>query len=246
VCVPASIDNNLPGAELSIGADTALNNIVWALDRVKQSASASSRCFVAETMGRRCGYLALMSGLAAGAERSISTKRASRWPRSSTTSNEMKRARFTRPAARLYLVVRNEGAERALHDERRSPGSSRRRAAPPSTCARPTSATSSRAAAPRPSTGVLATRLAAGAVDILSSALSDGGSDAVMIGLERGALTTHPISDLPALIDPGNPSAARSVVGRFDVRCPRPRGAAYCDNGIDSDQLNPHQPITAR
>ncbi|WP_034285413.1 6-phosphofructokinase [Schaalia suimastitidis] len=68
VLIPASIDNNLPGSELSIGADTALNNAVWALDRVKESAAASKRCFVARMMGRRCGYLTLMSGLATGAE----------------------------------------------------------------------------------------------------------------------------------------------------------------------------------
>ena len=69
VCVPASIDNNLPGSELSIGADTALNTIVEAIDRVKMSAQAVTRCFVVETMGRTCGYLALMSGLAGGAEK---------------------------------------------------------------------------------------------------------------------------------------------------------------------------------
>ena len=68
ICVPASIDNNLPGSEFSIGADTALNNITEVLDRIKQSASASRRCFVAETMGRRCGYLALMGGISSGAE----------------------------------------------------------------------------------------------------------------------------------------------------------------------------------
>jgi len=69
VCMPATINNNLPGSELSIGADTALNNIVIAVDKIKQSAVASRRCFVVEVMGRRCGYLALMSGLATGAER---------------------------------------------------------------------------------------------------------------------------------------------------------------------------------
>src|SRR5690606_28803803 len=69
ICLPASIDNNLPGSELSIGADTALNSIVEAVDRIKQSAVASRRCFVVEVMGRECGYLALMSGLATGAER---------------------------------------------------------------------------------------------------------------------------------------------------------------------------------
>jgi 6-phosphofructokinase 1 len=69
LCVPASIDNNLPGCELSIGADTALNNIVEAIDKIKQSAVASNRCFIVEVMGGYCGYLAVMSGLATGAER---------------------------------------------------------------------------------------------------------------------------------------------------------------------------------
>jgi 6-phosphofructokinase 1 len=68
VCLPASIDNNLPGSELSIGADTALNNIIEAVDKIKQSAVASNRCFVVQVMGGYCGYLALMSGLATGAE----------------------------------------------------------------------------------------------------------------------------------------------------------------------------------
>ncbi len=69
VCIPATIDNDLPGTELSIGTDTALNNIMHAVDKIKQSAVASNRAFVVEVMGRRCGYLALMSGLATGAER---------------------------------------------------------------------------------------------------------------------------------------------------------------------------------
>jgi len=69
VCLPASINNNLPGSELSIGADTALNSIVDAVDKIKQSAVATRRCFVVEVMGHYCGYLALMGGLATGAER---------------------------------------------------------------------------------------------------------------------------------------------------------------------------------
>lgn len=69
VCLPATIDNDRPGSELSIGADTALNSIVQAVDQIKQSAVASRRCFVVETMGGYCGYLTLMGGLATGAER---------------------------------------------------------------------------------------------------------------------------------------------------------------------------------
>ena len=69
VCLPATIDNDLPGSDLSIGADTALNSIVEAVDKIKQSAVASRRAFVVEVMGGYCGYLALMSGLATGAEK---------------------------------------------------------------------------------------------------------------------------------------------------------------------------------
>ena len=69
ICLPVTINNNLPGSELSVGADTALNSIVEAVDKIKQSAVAARRCFVVEVMGRYCGYLALMAGLASGAER---------------------------------------------------------------------------------------------------------------------------------------------------------------------------------
>lgn len=77
VVVPASIDNNLPGMQMSIGSDTALNVAVEAMDRIKRSASASKRAFVVETMGRRTGFLALASGLAAGPNASTSTRTAS-------------------------------------------------------------------------------------------------------------------------------------------------------------------------
>ncbi|NTU83499.1 MAG: hypothetical protein HGA45_29705, partial [Chloroflexales bacterium] len=68
VCLPASIANDLPGTDTSIGADSALNTIVTILDLVKQTAVATRQCYVVETAGGGCGYLTLMSGLAAGAE----------------------------------------------------------------------------------------------------------------------------------------------------------------------------------
>ncbi|NLK83566.1 MAG: 6-phosphofructokinase [Lentisphaerae bacterium] len=68
ICIPASINNNIPGAELSIGCDTALNTIVEAVDKIKKSADSARRLFVVEVMGRYCGFLAMMSGMACGAE----------------------------------------------------------------------------------------------------------------------------------------------------------------------------------
>ncbi|XP_060725551.1 ATP-dependent 6-phosphofructokinase, platelet type isoform X2 [Tachysurus vachellii] len=69
VMVPATVSNNVPGSDLSIGADTALNAITHTCDRIKQSASGTKRrVFIIETMGGYCGYLASVGGLAAGAD----------------------------------------------------------------------------------------------------------------------------------------------------------------------------------
>ncbi|CAG8758684.1 8467_t:CDS:2, partial [Racocetra persica] len=68
VCIPATISNNVPGTEFSLGCDTSLNAIVDNCDVLKQSASASRRrVFVVEVQGGNCGYLAVMAGLAVGA-----------------------------------------------------------------------------------------------------------------------------------------------------------------------------------
>nr|XP_043883304.1 ATP-dependent 6-phosphofructokinase, platelet type-like isoform X5 [Solea senegalensis] len=67
--LPATISNNVPGTDLSIGADTSINAIVETCDRIKQSASGTKRrVFIIETMGGYCGYLATVGGLAAGAD----------------------------------------------------------------------------------------------------------------------------------------------------------------------------------
>lgn len=66
--VPGSIDNDLWGTNMSIGVDTALNKILDALDSINDTASSHDRTFLVEVMGRNCGYLAMMSALASGAE----------------------------------------------------------------------------------------------------------------------------------------------------------------------------------
>uniref|UniRef100_A0A7N6A914 6-phosphofructokinase n=1 Tax=Anabas testudineus TaxID=64144 RepID=A0A7N6A914_ANATE len=69
VVIPATVSNNVPGSDFSIGADTALNTITSTCDRIKQSAAGTKRrVFIVETMGGYCGYLATMAGLAAGAD----------------------------------------------------------------------------------------------------------------------------------------------------------------------------------
>lgn len=66
--VPATIDNDIPGTDYCLGVDTALNVILNSVDSIRDTATSFSRAFVIEVMGRHCGYLAMVSALACGAE----------------------------------------------------------------------------------------------------------------------------------------------------------------------------------
>lgn len=66
--IPGSIDNDIYGTDFAIGVDSALNRIVNAIDIINDTASSHDRTFILEVMGRNCGYLALMSSIAGGAE----------------------------------------------------------------------------------------------------------------------------------------------------------------------------------
>lgn len=69
IVIPATISNNVPGTDFSVGSDTALNEITEICDRIRQSAQGTKRrVFVVETMGGYCGYLATLAGLAGGAD----------------------------------------------------------------------------------------------------------------------------------------------------------------------------------
>ena len=69
--IPASIDNDIPFTEMALGVDTALNNILYAVDCIKDTASSHDRAFIVEVMGRNSGYLASTSAIATGAEFAI-------------------------------------------------------------------------------------------------------------------------------------------------------------------------------
>jgi len=66
--IPASIDNDIWGSDIAIGVDTALNTIMEAVDKLRDTASSHGRAFLIETMGRNSGYLAVMAGIVCGAE----------------------------------------------------------------------------------------------------------------------------------------------------------------------------------
>ena len=75
VGIPGSIDNDIYGTDMAIGVDTALNMILDALDRLRDTASSHQRAFIIEVMGRNCGYLALMGSILGGAEIVVTPER---------------------------------------------------------------------------------------------------------------------------------------------------------------------------
>jgi len=68
VAVPATIDNDIPGTDYTLGFDTALNTAVDAINKIRDTATSHERLFLVEVMGRRSGQIALLAGIAGGAE----------------------------------------------------------------------------------------------------------------------------------------------------------------------------------
>jgi len=68
VGIPGTIDNDIAGTDLTIGFDTAINTVVDAVSKIRDTASSHERTFIVEVMGRNCGNIALQAGIACGAE----------------------------------------------------------------------------------------------------------------------------------------------------------------------------------
>ncbi|MGQ9548370.1 MAG: 6-phosphofructokinase [Roseiflexus sp.] len=198
ICLPASINNDLPGSELSIGADTALNAIVEALDRIKQSAVAVRRTFVVEVMGRYCGYLALMSGLASGAERIYLHEEGITLDDLRTDVQTM--IEGFRHEKRLSLIIRNEYANRlyttdvicALFEEEGKDLFDVRRAV---------LGHLQQGGSPSPYDRIQATRLAARCIRFLSEELDRGTAAAAFIGFVNGKVRVFDLGELPHMVN---------------------------------------------
>ncbi|HNZ50687.1 MAG TPA: 6-phosphofructokinase, partial [Bacilli bacterium] len=68
VCLPGTIDNDIAGTDFTIGFDTALNTVVEAVDKLRDTSNSHRRCSIIEVMGRNCGDLAVWTAIAVGAE----------------------------------------------------------------------------------------------------------------------------------------------------------------------------------
>jgi 6-phosphofructokinase 1 len=199
VCVPASINNDLPGSELSVGADTALNSIVRDVDKIKQSAVASQRTFVVEVMGKECGYLALMSGLATGAER-VYLPEEGITLRDLQVDVEALTVGFAR-GKRLGLIIRSEHSDRTyttsfikalfereggdLFDVREAVLGHVQQGGNPS-----------------PFDRIQATRLASHSIRELIDVANRTEPTSLIAGLRHGKVHFTPLDELPHLMDP--------------------------------------------
>lgn len=198
VCVPASIDNNLPGSELAIGADTALNNNTEVIDKIRQSASASQRCFVAETMGRKCGYLAFMSALSTGAEQVYLYEDGITLEQLAADTAHM--IETFKSGRALYLVVKNEGAstnytadlmQRIFEEEGGDLFDVRTAVL----------GHMQQGGNPSPFDRTLAVQMVARAVELLSEQFEQGKVRYQFVGLHEGHIKAYPVSHMEELMD---------------------------------------------
>ncbi len=110
--IPASIDNDLACTTMAIGVDTAMNTIVEACDRIADTASAHRRTFIVEVMGRDCGYLAMTSAVAAGADAVIVPEVGQTEEQVIANIVEMMVQAYTKNTGkRRVLVIKSEGVK---------------------------------------------------------------------------------------------------------------------------------------
>lgn len=190
VGVASTIDNDLLGSDVTIGVDTAVNTTLEAIDRLRTTASSHQRAFLIETMGRDCGYIALMTGIAGGAE-VIVTPECDVEPEDVA---ERLGAAYRRGKTHAIVVV----AEGAKHGaESMMQHFSAHRATIGFGLRVTTLGHVVRGAVPTASDRVLATRLGAGAIDQLAR-----GASGVLVGILRNEISATPLADIAGKTKP--------------------------------------------
>jgi 6-phosphofructokinase 1 len=192
VGIASTIDNDLSCSEISIGVDTALNIALESIDRLRTTATSHKRAFVVEVMGRNCGYLALMAGIAGGAE-AILIPEAEVDPE--TIAADL-RAAYARGKPHALVVVA-EGAKLNAAGLLKHFESNRGRLGFDMRAT--TLGHVQRGGAPGAFDRLLATRLSAGAIELLSK-----GQHGCLVGLLEGQVRSTPfetVMETPRTID---------------------------------------------
>jgi 6-phosphofructokinase 1 len=192
VGVPSTIDNDLYGTDVSIGADTAINVTLEAIDRLRTTASSHQRAFVVETMGRDCGYIALMAGVAGGAEVIAIPEREVE----PAEIAERLRAAYRRGKTHA-LVVMAEGAKHGVQALLKHYGEQRDTIGFELRLTRLGHVV--RGGVPTAADRVLATRLGAAAVDSLAA-----GRHGVLLGMVGGEVAATPLAEVGGRMRPAD------------------------------------------
>ncbi len=192
VGVASTVDNDLLGTDVTIGVDTAVNITVEAIDRLRTTGSSHQRAFLVETMGRNCGYIALMAGIAGGAEVIVI-------PECEVEPHDVAerlRAAYQRGKTHAVVVVA-EGAKRGAHAimqhvaEHKHTIGFALRFTPLGHVVR--------GGVPTAADRILATRLGAAAVDQLAR-----GTAGVLVGLRGNDIVTTPLKEIAGKTKPVN------------------------------------------
>lgn len=185
VGVASTIDNDLYGSDVTIGVDTALNIALEAIDRLKVTASSHQRGFLIEVMGRHCGYLALMAGIAGGAEAIVIPE----YEMSPDAVAAAVRDAYERGKPHAIVVVA-EGA--GYNAERLAQYFRDHHSAEAGFDLRVTVlGYVQRGGAPTYADRMLGTRLGAGAVEQLAA-----GNTGVLVGVQNGSITATPLDEV--------------------------------------------------
>ena len=194
VGVPSTIDNDLYGNDVSIGCDTAINITLEAIDRLRTTASSHQRAFAVETMGRDCGYIALMAGIAGGAE-------VIALPESEITPAQLaERLRDAYRRGKTHaLAVIAEGAKCGVHELMEYYAARRAEIGFELRVTRLGHVV--RGGAPGAADRVLATRLGAAAIDTLAA-----GRHGVLVGIVKNDVIATPLAEIAGRTRPADAS----------------------------------------
>ncbi|TMW71704.1 6-phosphofructokinase [Alteribacter natronophilus] len=177
--VPGTIDNDISGTDYTIGFDTALNTVINAIDKIRDTATSHERTYVVEVMGRDAGDLALWSGLADGAETILVPEVDYNME---DVVNRLKRGAERGKKHSIIIVAEGVGSGVDIGRDIEEKTSFETRVT--------VLGHIQRGGSPTASDRVLASRLGAKAVELLLS-----GEEGKMVGIEKNALVSHDISD---------------------------------------------------
>jgi len=209
--IPATIDNNLPCTESCIGSDTALNNIIGAVDKIRHTAGATRRAFIVEVMGRECGFLALVGALATGAEKAYLPETGISLAELNLDVSEL-RDSFER-GKRMVIYMRGEKASyhyttdflrRLLEEESKGEFDVRSVVL----------GHVQRGGFPTAFDRILGCRMGAEAASSMLKALKDRSHEVLVFGLNQGAITSTPFSE---------------AMKQMDEKCGRPKSQWFME-----------------